>query len=115
MPVSERPFDIESHNGCITITSLDSGEHRTVRIRTKSERSKFAPGSRVAELLTGPDNESDYQAFAFVGDGGGSICLRSIERVRSMAGSSGSWNRRSGLVQRLRSISRVGVAGAIGC
>jgi hypothetical protein len=28
--------------------------------------SKFAPGERVAELLVGPDNTSDFKGFGFV-------------------------------------------------
>lgn len=54
---------IETHNGKITITN-PKGEHRTFRIRTM--RGNFAKGSRVVELLTGPNNEQDYQGFGFI-------------------------------------------------
>ena len=40
--------------------------HRTVKIHTQAFDAKFAPGERVASLLTGPDNGHDYTGFAFV-------------------------------------------------
>lgn len=54
-------------NGTYTITNKASGEWRTFRIRTQAQDAKFAPGKRVVALLRGPDNESDFQGFAFVG------------------------------------------------
>lgn len=50
-------------NGTFTIKSPRGG-HRTFRIRTE----KGLDGKRVVSMLTGPDNESSYQAFGFVGD-----------------------------------------------
>lgn len=76
----EAPFCVATHNGTITIKSHRTGEHRTVRIRTEEWAVKDAQGSpvlddqgnpktrcvRVAQLLCGPDNTSDYRSFAFV-------------------------------------------------
>lgn len=54
------------HNGTYTIENTTTGNHRTFSIKTQSAEAKFAPGSRVVALLTGPDNTADYQPFAFV-------------------------------------------------
>jgi hypothetical protein len=59
-------FNVYTHNGEITMLSTKTGEHRTIRIRTMPNDSSFAPGARIAELLVGPDNTSDYRSFAFV-------------------------------------------------
>ena len=73
--VQAKPFNIVTHNGLITVRSTKgTGEHRTIRIHTQSKDAKFAPGQRVAQLLVGPDNESDYRAFGFVTIDG-RICL----------------------------------------
>lgn len=53
-------------NGTYTIENTKTGNHRTFSIKTQSADAKFAPGSRVVALLTGPDNTADYQPFAFV-------------------------------------------------
>jgi hypothetical protein len=53
-------------NGTFTLTHKRTGEHRTVRIMTQSAEAKFAPGQRIIELLTGPNNERDYEGFGFV-------------------------------------------------
>lgn len=68
--VLEKPFDIATHNGIVTMRSLRTGEHRTFRIWTKSKESNFMPGRRVVGLLSGPDNESDYRAFGVMDDDG---------------------------------------------
>ncbi len=52
-------------NGIYTIESPTNG-HRTFRIKTQAETAKFAPGTRIVSLLTGPDNNNHYQGFAFV-------------------------------------------------
>ncbi len=57
-------------NGYYTIKSNATGEHRTFSIRTQASDAEFAPGMRVLALLTGPNNEEDYKAFAFVEDDG---------------------------------------------
>lgn len=56
-------------NGTYTVTS-PTGDHRTFYIKTQPEDSKFSPGARIISLLTGPDNENDYQPFGFVTDNG---------------------------------------------
>lgn len=61
-------------NGRYTIVNRRTGEHRTFRIETqpvgREGGTSFAPGQRILSLLTGPDNENDYQGFAFVDDNG---------------------------------------------
>lgn len=57
-------------NGTHTIESTRTGDHRTVRVSRQKADAKFAPGQRIAELLVGPDNENDFQGFAFVTDEG---------------------------------------------
>jgi hypothetical protein len=59
-------FTVGTHNGTITCSNPQTGESRTFRIKTQAADSKFAAGQRILSLLTGPDNESDYQGFAFV-------------------------------------------------
>lgn len=61
---------LNTHNGEITVNNPATGNHRTFRIRTISKDSAFAPGRRIVELLTGPDNTSDYRGFAFVDNSG---------------------------------------------
>lgn len=53
------------HNGTYTVTHPTRG-HYTVRVHT-AKRGQLA-GKRVVSLLTGPDNTSDYRAFAFWDD-----------------------------------------------
>lgn len=57
-----------THNGTVTIHNPATGEYRTFQIRTQPKDSRFAPGKRIVALLCGPDNESDYDPFAFVDD-----------------------------------------------
>lgn len=52
-------------NGKFTFTN-PLGEHRTFQIKTQNKEAKFAPGKRIVALLTGPDNDSDYQGFGFI-------------------------------------------------
>lgn len=59
-------FDIGTHNVVVTVVNHKTGNHRTLRVRTMPKDSKFAPGQRVAELLVGPDNTSDFRGFGFV-------------------------------------------------
>jgi hypothetical protein len=61
-------FDVRTHNGCVTITSAKSGEHRTFKVSTVQGGN--LEGKRIASLLVGPDNGSDYQGFGFVDDRG---------------------------------------------
>ena len=57
---------IVSHNGKITVSNPESGNHRTFRVNTQKDDARFAPGERIVGLLNGPNNESDYQSFGFV-------------------------------------------------
>ena len=66
------------YGGYITIKSLESGEHRTFRVRRRRDDAKFAPGERTVGLLVGQDNTSDYRDFAFVGDNGRVFLWRSV-------------------------------------
>lgn len=51
-------------NGIYTLTNLQTGNHRTFRIRT-IRKGKLAD-RRIVEMLVGSDNNNDYQAFGFV-------------------------------------------------
>lgn len=55
-------------NGIYTIKNTETNEHRTFKIKVC--RFGALKGKQIAELLTGPDNESDYQGFAFINDSG---------------------------------------------
>jgi len=59
-------------NGIYTIKSSKTGDHRTFKISTQSEKAEFAPGKRVVSLFTGSDNTADehYTGFAFIDDNG---------------------------------------------
>lgn len=52
-------------NGIYTFTNAKS-EHRTFRIKSQKPDAKFAPGKRIAALLTGSDNEKNYTGFGFI-------------------------------------------------
>lgn len=64
----EKPFDIKTHNGCITITSHKTGAHRTVKIQTHKQ-GKYE-GKRLVLMLVGTDNEKSYKRFGFVNPDG---------------------------------------------
>ncbi len=53
-------------NGEITMENPETGNHRTIRIKTQKADANFAPGERIAYLLNGHNNETDYLPFAFV-------------------------------------------------
>lgn len=63
---TQAPFSLATHNGIVTVRSVRTGEHRTFRVRTQPDDSNFAPGERVASLLSGPDNTRCYTPFGFV-------------------------------------------------
>lgn len=52
-------------DGIYTVV-LDGSDHVTLKVRTQGKDEKFAPGKRVLHFLSGPDNSSDYTAFAFL-------------------------------------------------
>lgn len=56
-------------NGLFTICFPD-GSHRTLKIHTKRQTAKFAPGRRLLSILVGPDNTADFEAVAWVGEEG---------------------------------------------
>ena len=60
-------MNIFTHNGRFTLVNERSGGHRTFRISTN--KSGDYAGQRVVSLLNGPDNESDYTAFARIEHG----------------------------------------------
>lgn len=61
---------IATHNGMITMRNPQTGNHRTIRIKTQAQDAKFKPGARIIGLLTGSDNESDYTNFGEVNPDG---------------------------------------------
>lgn len=54
-------------NGKFTITNKSTGEHRTFQVKTQPKDSKFMQGRRIVALLSGSDNENDYQGFGHLG------------------------------------------------
>jgi len=72
------PVRAEIHNGTYTIKNRQTGEHRTLDIKTvlpddtrpadhfKNQNS----GRRTVSLLTGPDNTSDYTMVGWLEEGG---------------------------------------------
>lgn len=63
-PVDPRPRPIEVPEGTFTVEYPD-GSYETLRIR----REAWADGKAVASFLSGPDNETSFTGFAFVGLG----------------------------------------------
>lgn len=66
--VTAANYDVTRHDGCVTITSPRTGDHRTFRVRTV--QSGNLAGKRIVGLLTGSNNEADYTGFAFADDYG---------------------------------------------
>jgi hypothetical protein len=63
--IKPEEYDIAKFNAVLTLTSPESGEHRTFRVKTCTGGK--LKGDRLIELLVGPDNSNDYKAFATVG------------------------------------------------
>lgn len=63
-------FDIARHNGRVTISNPQTGQHRTFAITTVTNEASGLHGKRIVALLTGPDNENDYTGFAFADEHG---------------------------------------------
>ena len=67
-------FDVARHNGTITVHNPATGGHRTFRVRTVKDNRRTTDsrkdsrwvGRRLVELLVGPDNTGDFQAFGEV-------------------------------------------------
>ena len=70
------------HNATVTIHS-PRGEHRTFRITRRPDNSRWAPGQQVVALLTGQENETDYESFGFVRDDNS---VRVFSKLRSQPG-----------------------------
>lgn len=73
------PFNIETHNGTVTVHNPASGNHRTFKIHTQPAEASWAPGRRVVSLLIGSDNEENYLAFGFVFPGGSVVPFRKYQ------------------------------------
>ena len=84
-PETSAGFSLRNFAGCVTIFNPTTGQHRTFRIRRQRDNSKFAPGERIISLLTGPDNENDYEGFGFVKDDGRIILWRRVRESRFYA------------------------------
>ena len=67
---------ILTHNGTITMRNPATGNHRTIQIKTQKADDSFMPGERIASLLNGHNNETDYVQFAFVKPNGRVIVWR---------------------------------------
>jgi hypothetical protein len=63
-------FNLQTHNGCITMRNLTKGTHRTFKVWTQSDDANFMPGKRLVGLLTGPDNTQCFRSFGVLGDDG---------------------------------------------
>lgn len=61
--------DISRYNGTITAFNPQTGNHRTFKVSTV--KNGGLQGKRIISLLTGSDNENDYQGFGFVREDGG--------------------------------------------
>lgn len=59
---------ILSHNGKITISNPNTGNHRTFQIKTVKKGN--LAGKRILSMLIGPNNEQDYLGIGFVDDTG---------------------------------------------
>lgn len=53
-------------DGIYTVT-MKGGQRRIIRLREHWEEAEARKGTQVAYFLCGPDNESSYKGFAFVG------------------------------------------------
>ena len=50
----------------VTLYNKESGNHRTFRFKKQSVDDSFAPDRIILQLLTGSDNENDYQGIGFL-------------------------------------------------
>src|SRR3990167_1873655 len=73
MTTTEKPFNVATHNGIITIRNPVTGQHRTVKIATGKDGA-----TRWVSMLTGPDNERDYKTFGRIDNVGRVVVFRSI-------------------------------------
>ena len=52
--------------GTWTIQNTKTGDHRTFKVTGTRDRSKFKPGTRVVQVMTGTDNHGDFEGFGEV-------------------------------------------------
>jgi hypothetical protein len=69
-------MNVATHNGTVTMENPETGNHRTVRIKTQSADSKFAPGERIIGMLSGSDR---YTNFGFVKSNGSIILWKKFK------------------------------------
>jgi hypothetical protein len=60
--------------GKFTVSFLDGGPHKTLRVRRQDEDASFKPGVLLVGHLTGSDNDSDYTNVGHV-TGGGQVVI----------------------------------------
>ena len=86
LQITADQLDLSKHDGTVTLVSPKTGDHRTFRVRTVHNPESRLFGQRLVELLVGPDNGNDYQAFATIESGTGSpVRLRVWYRYRNAA------------------------------
>ena len=64
------PYNLATHNGCITVVNPATGNHRTFRIKTQKKDAGFKPGERLVGIMDGPDNIRNYTNFGTVNEDG---------------------------------------------
>lgn len=73
--------------------AFEAGGHATFQVARQPLNAHFAPGRWVLSRLTGPDNEADYAAIAFVSANGRAILFKKnrddvqlVQAVRALEG-----------------------------
>ena len=76
-------FNLEAvNNGYFTIENTKTGEWRTFRIQKQKEHNRLPTGAQVLSLLVGPENTTQYRAFAFINTRG----AFSFKKLREKSG-----------------------------
>jgi hypothetical protein len=57
-------------NGTYTIINVETGTHKTFKVKTQALDATFAPGERILSIMNGKDNENSYLSLGFVKDNG---------------------------------------------
>jgi hypothetical protein len=91
-------------DGYVTIESPRDGSHRTFRVRTQRAGAKFAPGKQILSILRGPENEHDYEFFAFIVG----TEPRVFSRLRGRNGKPSNWEWFARMVTNPRSFEALG-------
>jgi hypothetical protein len=79
LQTTEKPFDILTHNGTITVRNRSTDEHRTFQVKTQKDDAKFMPGKRLVSILSGSDNTRDYTSFGLINSGGSITLWRKLQ------------------------------------